>query len=512
MKIAIYDKWLSALGGGEKVATVMAEVLSKKGHDVDLVSNFEVDKKELQEKMGVDLSKVRLVAWYERSYGKLTPKTNKYDLLINVSFLDHLPSKAKRSIYYVHFPTPMRRTFLGFIKYEKILPILRRFLIIPEIKSGINPVDDVYTRGGRWLDKENTIVFSNTPKSFLLVLRIFVEQLTLRSLKSISFDSPNARISLEDRYLDYNFNVGVFKLRVNSANQNPVIKISINEDTKSNGFGLVSMGVRNFRFILWNILKRYMPRYEMALYGSSSYKPGEGLDTYKLFLANSEFTKFWTKKYLDKDAEILYPPVDIDQFQPGRKKNIILNVGRFFMGGHSKKQDILVSVFKKMVDEKMIDSSWELHFVGGVAGGKEHTDYLNMIRNEAKGYKVYFHLFLSFEGLKKLYSQAKIYWHATGFGEDKARDPITFEHFGITVVEAMAAGVVPIVFNGGGLTETVSKESGMVWNSQRELITMTKQLIENKTFMETLSEGAVKRSKYFSKDRFGKELLKYVEK
>ena len=63
MKIAIYDKWLSALGGGEKVATVMAEVLSKKGHDVDLVSNFEVDKKEVQEKMGVDLSSVNMVAW-----------------------------------------------------------------------------------------------------------------------------------------------------------------------------------------------------------------------------------------------------------------------------------------------------------------------------------------------------------------------------------------------------------------------------------------------------------------
>jgi len=512
MKIAIYDKWLSALGGGEKVATVMAEVLSKRGYDVDLVSNFEVNKKELQEKMGVDLSRVRIVAWYERSYFKLLPKTKEYDLLINVSFLDHLPSKAKRSIYYVHFPTPIKRTFLGFIKYEKILPLLRRYLIIPEIESGINPVEDVYTRGGRWLDRENTIVFSNTPKSFLLVLRIYVEQLSLTSLKSISFGSPNASVSVEDSYLDHNFNVGVFKLRVKSTGQSPVVKIFIDEDTRANGFGLVSMAIRNLRFILWNFLKRYMPRYEMALYGSSSYKPGEGLDTYKLFLANSEFTKFWTKKYLDKEAKILYPPIDVHEFKPGRKRNIILNVGRFFVGGHSKKQDILLSGFKTMVDKKLIDKSWELHFVGGVAGGKEHTEYLNEIRDDAKGYKVYFHLFLSFEGLKKLYSEAKIYWHATGFGEDKGRDPITFEHFGITVVEAMAAGAVPVVFNGGGLTETVDKESGAVWNSQAELVKITARLIEDKALLERLSKGAVIRSKLFSKERFEKELLKYVEK
>src|SRR3990172_11931310 len=100
MKVAIYDKWLSALGGGEKVATVMAEVLAKKGHEVHLVSGFEVDKQELAEKMGVDLAKVKNVALYERSYERLLPKTKKYDLFINVSFLDHLPSEAKSSIYY----------------------------------------------------------------------------------------------------------------------------------------------------------------------------------------------------------------------------------------------------------------------------------------------------------------------------------------------------------------------------------------------------------------------------
>jgi len=43
MKIGIFDKWIKSLGGGEKVATVMAETLSKK-YDVDLISYVEAEK------------------------------------------------------------------------------------------------------------------------------------------------------------------------------------------------------------------------------------------------------------------------------------------------------------------------------------------------------------------------------------------------------------------------------------------------------------------------------------
>jgi hypothetical protein len=99
MKIGVYDKWLSSFGGGEKVATVMAECLSNAGYKVDLISNFDVEKEELEKKMGVNLPKVRMVFWPERSYQKLDSKTKKYDLFINVIFFDHLPSKAKKSIF-----------------------------------------------------------------------------------------------------------------------------------------------------------------------------------------------------------------------------------------------------------------------------------------------------------------------------------------------------------------------------------------------------------------------------
>lgn len=510
MKIGIYDKWLVSLGGGERVATVMAETLVKAGHKVDLISSFEVDKKEVERKMGVDLSKVNMVAWYTRSVSDLTLKTKKYDVFINVSFMDHLPSEARYSIYYVHFPTPLKTTFLGFVKYEKVLPFLRKFLIIPDIQSGINPVDEIYARSGRWLGKSNTIVFSNTPKEFSLTLRLYIEQLNLESLETIKFYSHDSEVKITDKYIDHNFNVGVFKLMVKNKGS-AILKIEISEDTNTNGFALVSMAVKNVRFLFWNFLKRYLPKYEMALYGSSTFKVAKGLSSYDLFLANSEYTKRWTKKYWDKNANILYPPIDTKNFIPGKKKNIILNIGRFFVGGHSKKQEVLITAFKKMFDQNRIDNSWELHFVGGVSGVKEHSDYLKQLQKSAEGYKIYFHLSMPFKSLTRLCSSAKIYWHATGYGEDKNASPISFEHFGITVIEAMSAGAVPVVFNGGGLTETVNSECGLVWNTISDLQTKTVQLINNESLLKKLSVNAIERSKFFSRSKFEEEFLKYVK-
>jgi glycosyltransferase involved in cell wall biosynthesis len=510
MKVAIYDKWLNSLGGGEKVATVMAEVLVKRGHEVHLISNFEVEKHQLEEKMGVNLSKIKLIVWYERSYAKLTLKS-KYDLFINVSFLDHLPSKARNSVFYIHFPTPVKSTLLGFIKYETILPHLRKFLIIPEVQSGINPIDDVYTRGGRWLSKKNTVIFSNTPTNFNLTLRIYAEQLSLKTLENVNFNSPNASTTLLDRYIDHEFNVLVYKLKISSPGQNPAVRILVNENLRTNALGLVSMTVRDFRFVLWNFIKRYMPRYEMALYGSGAYKVGQGLDTYKLFLANSAFTSYWTKKYWRKDSKILYPPVDTKSFKPGKKRNIILNVGRFFVGGHSKRQDILVATFKKMVDTHKIDNTWELTFVGGIAGGKDHSDYVNKIREESRGYPINFYFSASFKILRELYSQARIYWHATGYEANENIDPIKLEHFGITPVEAMAAGVVPLVYEAGGLTETVGGDTNLTWKSQEELISKTTKIIKNPKLLTKLSREVVGNAKKFSKENFAKRFASYLD-
>jgi len=74
-----------------------------------------------------------------------------------------------------------------------------------------------------------------------------------------------------------------------------------------------------------------------------------------------------------------------------------------------------------------------------------------------------------------LYREAATSWHATGLGEDEGTHPERFEHFGIAPVEAMGAGPVPLVFAGGGFTETViqagpattSTRRSSLWNTPK---------------------------------------------
>jgi glycosyltransferase involved in cell wall biosynthesis len=202
----------------------------------------------------------------------------------------------------------------------------------------------------------------------------------------------------------------------------------------------------------------------------------------------------------------------VEELKPGKKKNIILNVGRFFVGGHSKRQDILVSTFKSMIDEgKIKKKSWELNLVGGITGGKEHTDFGKNLREEARGYPIKFHFSASFSALKKLYAEAKIYWHATGFGVNESIEPIKMEHFGITPIEAMAAGAVPLVYKGGGLSETVGEDSNLVWKSKEELIQKTLKLINSPKLLAKLSKTGSQKAYTFSRANFAKNLINYLD-
>ena len=126
-------------------------------------------------------------------------------------------------------------------------------------------------------------------------------------------------------------------------------------------------------------------------------------------------------------------------FTPLPKKNIILNVGRFFspsVNKHCKRQDLLVTVFKTMCDQGL--KNWQLIFNGSVDNGRDNLNYFNQVKKSAAGYPIIFHQNSRFKILQQDYGQAKIYWHATGYGLDETTNPQAMEHLGISTVEAMA--------------------------------------------------------------------------
>jgi len=113
--------------------------------------------------------------------------------------------------------------------------------------------------------------------------------------------------------------------------------------------------------------------------------------------------------------------------------------------------------------------------------------------------------------LRQFYSKASIYWHATGFGEDEENYPQKMEHFGISTVEASAAGAVPVVIGKGGQKEIVSDDkNGRLWTTKAQLYEITLNLINDKDQLVRLAENAIKNSRRFSEEVFIKEYEKII--
>lgn len=226
----------------------------------------------------------------------------------------------------------------------------------------------------------------------------------------------------------------------------------------------------------------------------------EYIETYELFLANSKYTQRWIKKELGVDSKILYPPIEVDEFKPGEKKNYILSVGRFFVHSHNKKQLEMIKIFKKMYDQNIVAKDYEYHLCGGVEDDELCIDYFEKCKKEAEGYPVFIHDNASFETLKQFYAESKIFWHASGFGENERLHPDRFEHFGMTTVEAMSAGVVPVVIAKGGQVEIVEdSKNGYIWSSETELIRKTLSLISDDSLVNKMSKESIIKSRKYSK-------------
>lgn len=234
------------------------------------------------------------------------------------------------------------------------------------------------------------------------------------------------------------------------------------------------------------------------------------LEIYDKVVVNSFFTKKWAEKYYKNEIEVLYPPIDTEQFSSLSKQNIILSVGRFFIGGHNKKQFEMIVAFKQLYQENKTLKDWEYHLVGGLSNNIKSQKYLKKCQEEARNYPIYFHINASFNILKEFYGKSKLFWHSTGLGEDENKHPERMEHFGITTGEAMSAGCVPIVINRGGQPEVVRNLiDGFLWNNTEELIKYTIELIDNNNLWQKMSQSSIKRSQEFGIDKF-RERVKQI--
>ncbi|HZZ98710.1 MAG TPA: glycosyltransferase family 4 protein [Candidatus Saccharimonadia bacterium] len=217
---------------------------------------------------------------------------------------------------------------------------------------------------------------------------------------------------------------------------------------------------------------------------------------------NSQFTKQVVEKAWHTKIGFVHEPyIDNALFAPGKKENIIVSVGRFFTGLHCKRQDVLVESFRRLVRGGL--SGWRLVLIGPIEPGVENAAYTASIADAAKGLPIKIFHDASFDVLRQYYAAARIYWHAAGFEIDEQKEPLKVEHFGISTLEAMSSGAVPIVVGKGGQKEIVEDgKSGFFWQTTEELATHTKRLMSDDDLQRQMSLAARERAMQFDKTRF----------
>ncbi|MBU3965708.1 glycosyltransferase [Patescibacteria group bacterium] len=211
-------------------------------------------------------------------------------------------------------------------------------------------------------------------------------------------------------------------------------------------------------------------------------------DRVDYFIANSKNVARRIKKFYGRDSEVIYPPADVNKLKTQNSKlktkeqNYFLIVSR-------------LSPYKKV--DQAIEAFNKLNLPLVIIGEGSQRKYLERIANK----NIKFLGFIAADDLARYYSNAR----ALIFSGE--------EDFGITAVEAMAAGTPVIACRKGGVCESVVEGvSGEFFE------TPISTLIADAVWRFINKESGYKReviashAQKFSRERFEKEMKEYVEK
>lgn len=214
------------------------------------------------------------------------------------------------------------------------------------------------------------------------------------------------------------------------------------------------------------------------------YRTSNGVDH---FIANSKFIARRIKKVYGRDADVIYPPVNTDMFQPkDNKDDYYVTASRMVP---YKKIDLIVESFSHMKDKKLV--------VIGDGPDMEKIKAKASSNIEILGYQ-------NNDVMQEYMRNAKAFVFAAE------------EDFGITPVEAQACGTPIITFGKGGALETVvgknaENPTGVFFEEQKiESVVTAVNSFEREQHIYTPENCRLNALK-FSTDRFNQEFSKYIE-
>ena len=214
-------------------------------------------------------------------------------------------------------------------------------------------------------------------------------------------------------------------------------------------------------------------------------------------LTNSLWTASHIYKIHHVVADVVYPPVDVEYFNKvsdnDKREKLVVTVSRFTV---EKNLEKIVDVAAKLRDYTFV-----------LIGTTDEYSYivLNEIERRIKEYRldnVVVELNLPRHRMLRYMRDAHFYLH-----------PEFTEHFGIAIVEAMAAGLVPMVFRGGGAWyDIVSRVDEILgYSSIYEIPKIIKHVESSRGLYEKLRARSIEVSKMFNYENFKKNLIEKIE-
>lgn len=486
-KAGIYDRWLHTLGGGEQHTITIAQSLAQLGYSVEIITHRKTNLDKLQKKFGINRLNFKIKYLPEMWDYELTPYTKQYDLFVMSSFADICKSEAKKSILSVFFPTELKLSLKDYLTRAIVVPLVRYLFQFP-----------LYIQ----YNHDNTVTIATNKKSNKITFSLHFPELAISVIEQIKV-----------KYLDTEL-----KTQIKVNHKKNILYITATSDTPMKQWELSVPASQyskfdslKLRFNLWNRfgnkLINIIPSLRQRFSAGPRKFSKDELLSYNKIVSISAYTAKWVESFWNLESDIIHPPVNIRNFiSNAKKKKWIVSIGRFFVSGHNKNQLEMVQAFKKI--SKQIPD-WELHLIGSVDDAPTHREYYQSVLSAAKGYPIFIHKDIPFEDLKNILSQSSIYWHAAGLTVNENTDPEKLEHFGLTIIEAMASGCVPMVVNKGGPKE-IAINTGVTWESLEDLSGKTIQLIKMNDF-DKFQKDAILASKLYTHSRYLEKLKKLLK-
>jgi len=214
-------------------------------------------------------------------------------------------------------------------------------------------------------------------------------------------------------------------------------------------------------------------------------------------LTNSSWTAAYIRKKYNLLPDVVYPPVNIKDLLRKcveNKDSFVLTISRF---SPEKNLQSVLEVARLLRNVRFV--------IVGNAGTEQSKQVLSDLAERIEKYEldnVEIKTNVSREELQRLQCRASIYLH-----------PMYSEHFGISIVEAMAAGAVPVVYRDGGawydIVSRVSLDLG--YSTPIEAASIVKKLLENRELLEKLRSRARSIAKSFDVDAYASRIVPIVD-